>query len=131
MKIDFTITISIIIALIALVSPVVTAIINNCHQTKIKKLDMYETAKREALSDFIVSAQTTLFNSENSEFMLKYIASFDKLFIYFSDISPKTLNPFDRARADIANDLTEENFQKANSELTKIIFELSKQIKKK
>lgn len=130
MDFDPTITISIIIAIIALISPIVTAIINNCHQTKIKKMDMYETAKREALTDFIHSAQATIFNSENPEFMLSYIASFNKLFIYFTDISSETLNSFDRARADVANNLTEETFQKANYELSKIISNLSKQIKK-
>lgn len=39
-KIDLTVTISVIIALCAIVSPVLTAIINNWHQTKIKQLEL-------------------------------------------------------------------------------------------
>ncbi len=131
MSFDPTITVSIVIAIIALISPIVTAIINNCHQTKIKKMDMYETAKREALSDFILSAQATMFNSENSEFLHKYATSFNKLFIYFSDISLETIKPFDHARIDLNNNDTSENYQKANYELSNIVSNLSKQIKKK
>ena len=57
LKIDFTLTLSILIAVIALVSPIITTVINNRHQLKLKKIDMYEEAKRKALSEFIENAQ--------------------------------------------------------------------------
>ena len=41
-EIDLTVTVSVIIALCAIVSPILTAIINNRHQLKIKKLEMQE-----------------------------------------------------------------------------------------
>ncbi len=52
-NIDLTVTVSVIIALCAIISPILTAIINNCHHTKIKKLEIvqareYETAKHLA-----------------------------------------------------------------------------------
>lgn len=40
MELDLTITISVILALSAIISPIATTIINNCHQTKIKKLEL-------------------------------------------------------------------------------------------
>lgn len=131
MKFDFTITISILIAIIALISPIVTAIINNCHQTKIKKMDMYETSKRDALSNFINSAQAAILNPEKTENMLAYTSSFTKLFIYFSGLSLEDIKPFDFARTQANNNATAENFQKANCELSKLVSNLSKQIKKK
>ena len=41
-EIDLTVTVSVIIALCAIVSPILTAIINNRHQLKIRKLEMQE-----------------------------------------------------------------------------------------
>lgn len=48
-KIDLTVTISVIIALCAIVSPVLTTIINNCHQTKIKKLELKQQEYRNTI----------------------------------------------------------------------------------
>ena len=45
-EVDLTVTISVIIALCAILSPIFTAIINNCHDTKLKKLE-YEHLERE------------------------------------------------------------------------------------
>lgn len=48
-KIDFTISISVILALCAIVSPIFTAIINNMHQTKIKKLELKQQEYRDTI----------------------------------------------------------------------------------
>lgn len=124
-------TVTIIIAIVAFISPIITTFFNNLHQTKIKKLDMYEDCKRIALSEFITAAQAVIFNSENKEFMLKYTSSYDKLFIYFSDITIDTIKPFESARIKDANEDTTESFHLANYELTKLVVTLSKQIRKK
>ncbi len=43
---DFTITISVILALCALIAPIITAFINNCHQRKLRKQELkYDLAK--------------------------------------------------------------------------------------
>lgn len=120
-----------IIAIVAIISPIITTIMTNSYQLKIKKLDMYEEAKRNALSEFIASAQATIFNSNDPEIMLEYTSCFDKLFIYFSNISLDTIRSFDQARANLANNDTPENFKNANIELSKIVITLSKQIAKK
>lgn len=39
-KIDLTVTVSVLIALCAIISPILTTIINNRHQTKIHKLNL-------------------------------------------------------------------------------------------
>ena len=48
-KIDLTVTISVIIALCAIVSPIFTSIINNMHQTKIKKLELKQQKYRDTI----------------------------------------------------------------------------------
>ena len=48
-KIDLTVTISVIIALCAIVSPIFTSIINNMHQTKIKKLELKQQEYRDTI----------------------------------------------------------------------------------
>lgn len=120
-----------VISVIAVVSPIATAIISNWHQTKIKKLDMYEDAKRKALSDFIDSAQEVMFSPDEIDAMVNYSANFDKLFIYFDNISVQTIKPFDSARTDYSNNPTSENLQTANRQLSYLVSNLSKQINKK
>lgn len=75
---DFTITVSVILAICALISPIITALINNRHHSKIRKLelqhdkdlrsanlmheiltrqaDIYYHDKKEAFSDFLLKA---------------------------------------------------------------------------
>ena len=43
---------SIILGLSAIISPIITAIINNYYQLKLKRIDMYELSKRKALQTF-------------------------------------------------------------------------------
>ena len=124
MKIDLTLTLSIIIAVIALISPIITTMINNHHQEKLKKIDMYEEAKRKALSDFICCAQDYLLNLNYVEQTVKYYSSLHNLFIYFSDIDLITFIPFENACT------KPNNHRAAIVELTKIVQALSKQIKK-
>lgn len=64
MEFNLTITISVIIALIALISPVAVAIINNRHQVKLRKMelhhdlevkqmDLYYSEKKQAFYDLL------------------------------------------------------------------------------
>lgn len=48
-QIDMTITISVIVALAAIVSPVLTALINNNHHKKIKELEMKQTEYEQTI----------------------------------------------------------------------------------
>lgn len=120
-----------IIAFVAIISPVLTSIIDNIVKYKIKKLDMYEDAKRNALCNFINSAQSAILNSEDSEIVLNYICSYDQLFIYFSELTIDDIKPLDLSRTEANNNYSDEKFRKANTELTKLVEKLSKQIAKK
>lgn len=48
-NIDLTISISVIVALCAIISPILTAIINNCYQLKIKKLELKQKEYEQSI----------------------------------------------------------------------------------
>ena len=48
-KVDLTITISVIVALAAIISPVLTAILNNRHQLKLKRLELEQQKYEQAV----------------------------------------------------------------------------------
>ena len=67
MELNLTVTISVIIALVALVSPIAVAIINNRYQTKLRKMelqhdlevkqmDVYYSEKKQAFDLFLKNA---------------------------------------------------------------------------
>lgn len=126
----FSYTVAVILLVASIVSPIITTYMNNKHQKELKKIDIYEDAKKEALSNFIDTAQILNYNPTDSDAMYEYCTAFDKLFIYFSDISLDTVKGLELARKEIAKNDTQENFKKANRELTKIVQTLSKQIVK-
>lgn len=126
----FSYVVAVILLVASIVSPIITTHMNNKHQKELKKIDIYEDSKKEALSNFIDFAQALNYNPTNSETMYEYCIAFDKLFIYFSDISLDTVKELELARKEIAKNDTQENFKKANRELTKIVQALSKQIAK-
>ena len=63
-----------IIAVIAVISPIATAIINNCHQTKIKKLETFNESRIIALNNFI-EATVEVIASHDSEDLTEYFSS--------------------------------------------------------
>ncbi len=70
---DLTISISVILALAAIISPILTAIINNIHQTKIKKMElrqqMYEHTvmhERCIFENYLKHAGRCIFYSDSS-----------------------------------------------------------------
>lgn len=70
-RIDLTVTISVIIALCAIISPILTAIINNMHQTKIKKMEL----KQQEYTDTVIHQR---------EFFENYLKHAGRC-IYFAD----------------------------------------------
>lgn len=123
----FSYVIAIGIGISAVISPWLVTKENNKHNLSLKKLDMYEEAKRNALSDFIQSAEDCLFNHQFIEQNVEYCASLDKLFIYFSNITIDLFQPFNQA---LAEAYKTNNYAQANHELTKIVQVLSQQIAK-
>ena len=72
MNVDLTITISVILGIAAIVSPVLTALLNNRHQYKIRKLDLSHQEQNE-----LILHQRRIFN--------EYLAGAGKC-VYHADI---------------------------------------------
>lgn len=127
MKLETTITFSLLLTIIAFVSPIVTTLINNYYNFKIKKLDMYEQAKRNSLENFInaVSAMITIPNGENLKL---YYSSLNNLYIYFSITNTEDIKKLNNELDQFSINDDSTGIQKA---LNKITVTLSSQIQKK
>ena len=107
-----------IIAFVALISPIITAIINNYYQSKREDIQNYELAKRQALIDFIRSA--SLYHQHKTSIRCSdLLSSINNLYIYFSNIPSDTL------------DLEKINYNEFEDTLNYITVRLAKQIEKK
>lgn len=129
MNFDFTITFSLILAIIAFVSPIITTLINNSHNFKVKKLDMYEQYKRETLESFI-SSVSDIFLYKSDEHISKYYFAKSKLNICFL-ISDSDKAQLDTLTKSIDNYDNGDNFSSIEKVLNAITVSLSKQIQKK
>lgn len=58
MKIDLTVTISVILGISAIISPIIVSLINNRHQLRLKKYETYDLARIKALENFSQNAGT-------------------------------------------------------------------------
>lgn len=123
MKFDLNLTITSIIALCAIISPIATAIINNIHQSKIKRIELYELAKRQALTDYI-SASFNYISSKTTENEVKFFTALNNLYIYFPKIDK--IDYEDLSRATHSLDASSHSFYSQ-----KLLRNLSKHIKKK
>lgn len=113
----FSWLIAISIGLAAVISPIATAIINNKHQLELKKLEIYELAKRNALENFIKSA-SRCFDSRTLGNLYDYYNSLNNLYIYFTNIPSEISN------------LENCSGSKFTKELNNIVIKLSSQIQK-
>lgn len=111
-------TITVVIAVIALISPIATAWINNHYQTKRENIQNYELAKRQALIDFIKCANDYHLHKTSNR-TIEYNSSLSNLYIYFSNI-PKEIH-----------NLCTINYNEFDKELNSIIIKLSNQVTKK
>lgn len=111
-------TITIVIAVIALISPIATAWLNNHYQTKRENIQNYELAKRQALIDFIQYANK-FHQHKTTTSTIEYNSSLSNLYIYFSNI-PKEIHNLENI-----------NYNEFEKELNSIVVKLSKQVTKK
>lgn len=108
-----------IIAVIAIISPIVTSVINNHYQTKRENVQNYELAKRQALDNFINSWLACCNKDQISDNdKLNYYKAFNSLYIYFKDVP------------DITNTLFSVKPQYRVEHLNFVITSLAKQIRK-
>ena len=126
----YSYVIAIVLGISAVISPLATAIVNNSHQIKLKKIEIYEKDKKDALSNFISSSQLLIYYPDNESYLKKHLESFNKLLIYFKNISPTSNSRFIELVNQVKNKDCQENVLKATLELTNIVQDLSKEIKK-
>ena len=126
----YSYVIAIVLGISAVISPIATAIINNSHQIKLKKIEIYEKDKKDALSDFIRSSQLLIYSPNDEGYLEKHLESFNKLLIYFKNISPTSNTKFIELINEVKNRDCQENVLKATLELTNIVRDLSKEIAK-
>lgn len=111
-------TVTVMIAVIAFISPIITTLINNYYQSTRENTQNYELAKRQALIDFIKCAND-YHQHKTSNRTVEYTSSLSNLYIYFSNV-PKEVHTLENI-----------DYNKFNAELNSIIIKLSKQVKKK
>ena len=96
----YSYAITIILLLSSIIYPIITAILNNRHNIKIKQIEIFEKDKKEALLDFIEKANLLLLSIDtepkNTYKTLKtqndYCISMEKLPLYFSNFPIDLIN---------------------------------------
>lgn len=116
----FSYIIAVALGLSAIISPIATTLINNYYSSKQKQIEIYELAKRQALSDYI-EASHRLATTHIPENEAKFYITLNKLFLFFPNL-PK--DDF-RKLSEIYSDSEDQSL--CSYEL---IEKLSKQIKK-
>ncbi|MGN1012260.1 MAG: hypothetical protein ACI4ON_00295 [Clostridia bacterium] len=119
----FSWVVAVILLISSVISPWLVNKENNKHQLDLKKLDIYEDAKRKALIEFIECTEDYSINYYLVEQNIKFHSAVNKLFIYFSDINKETFSELEKS-------ITSNNTKDTSNELTKIVQVLSEQIKK-
>lgn len=118
MEIDLNLTITGIIALSAILSPIFTTWIDNHYKSSREKTQNYELAKREALNEFIKCANE-FHQHDTSSRTSAYDSSLNNLYLYFSNVP------------DEISGLKVVSYNSFENALRDIVIKLSKQIKKK
>ncbi len=111
-----------IIAISAVVSPSIVAIVDNVCKYKIKKLDLSYDNKQKALSEFVQQSLMIFTQPTYSDLILYNIAK-NNLYVYFKDINEEYFKDLDLIKK-------QGNLEDYQSVLNKFIKELSSQIKK-
>lgn len=111
-------TVTTIIAVVALISPIATTWLDNHYRAKRENIQNYELAKRQALIDFIRYANL-YHQASSSHHISDFHSAISNLYIYFSDV-PKEIH-----------DLEKINYNEFGKMLNSIIVTLSKQVSKK
>ena len=95
MSIDLTVTISVIIALCAIISPIIVSIINNHYQIKLKKIEINQINKAKIFEDYLCNLQRYI-KYQTSDNKMKYGESYGKALVYASEETRKIMIELDR-----------------------------------
>ncbi len=102
-EVDMTVTISVIVALCALISPWVTALINNHHATQIRKLELQEKRyeevllyKRTVFEEYIQALENAM-NSDKYEVYSTYGRCYSRAVLSVSEVTASMMNEMDNS----------------------------------
>ena len=123
MNFDLNLTITAIIALIALVSPIITTLINNHYEFKNRKIDVYYSNQCKALDNFVKCTLNYYGETLTWGEMSAYTTALNNLYIYFNNLDDSLFTQLDNARQ-------KSNIKEYKQLLNIIVKELSKQISK-
>lgn len=131
MKIDASLTITGIIAFVALVSPIVTAIINNHYQIKIKQLELSERRydesirrKRELLEKYCQDLSKIIaLQAGTDEILSEYASSYAKAILY---MSPEDVTCATNIHCNIASGYFREAYDSMDDHILSIKKEIQK-----
>lgn len=119
-KFDFTITISVIFALVALLSPIITALINNHHQLKMKRLEIQYQQKLKAVEKYLNSVgKYIVYDSVANQ--SDYIESKGLIYFHMNRSAWHLIDELDKA-------ITARDTNKVNELLPRVCKELSKPV---
>lgn len=119
-KIDSTITISVILALVALLSPIITTLINNHHQLKMKRLEIQYQQKQKAVEKYLNSVGKYI-TLASASIEANYIESKGLIYFHMNRSAWHLIDELDKA-------ITARDTNKVNELLPKVCKELSKPV---
>lgn len=90
-----TIIVALLTALAAVLSPLITAVINNNKEIKIKRLDLFYTEKSKAYHDFSVCSavyiEEYIIDEDNCPSKNKFVESFNNAYLVADDSTRKAM----------------------------------------
>lgn len=119
MKIDLTITLSVVIIFVTSISPIIVTILNNKHQIKLKEIENLISVRNKVIDDFI--NKTVEYNNKNTDktdfykLLVKMHSYADNVFV------ENTLNNIQ----ELIEDYSDENYEQLIYELKNLVERLN------
>lgn len=125
MNFDLTVTVSVIIALCAIISPILVAIINNHYQLKLKQIEIAREHKMQTFEEYLSALQRRISN-RNSNIVSEYAKAFGNALIYASPSTQSVMfeineiinsTSYDKFTVDIGDDLIKKVCKKLQEDM--------------
>ena len=108
-------------AIAAIIAPVLTAFINNRHQYKMRKLELYQNERIQSIQDYTSSCSNYIENPYAPE-QSEYLRAYGKIFLY----ARRKHWP---AIESVHSDIMRKDFQRASDKLADLFQALSSDLK--
>lgn len=108
-------------AIAAIIAPVLTALINNRHHYRMRKIELVQAEKIKAIQEYAESCSNCIDRPKSHE-KTEYSRSYGKIFLYADKRHWKDIKAIDQA-------IQDENYQLASEKLASVCQALSKDMK--